>query len=276
MERNLIKSLFEKLTEIIESANESVWSFAAVILPYIAPITTTALTTVSLSKRLQLDFRISVLFASVLELVGVLVTSFFVHALLGYIKSRNPKVIGMLWFLGGINLAYILSLLSINALLSYLNGENWGNTLIISILCLIPLMSSALYGYYKLIVENKYEKIGEKELAEKIRQEKREDRLKTKALKNGINIFENPSPASTNATAVLAVDTPQVKIKHASDYKDKVWELLEEQWNTNKIVLSPKEITERINKKYRANLVHSKSKGFWTRTTAEWKRSRGL
>ena len=222
MSNNVIKNLFDKLTEIIESANESVWTFAAVILPYISPITTAVLTTASLKARLELDDRLAWLFAGVLELVGVLATSFFVHAFLGYIKSRNPKVKGMLWFLGLLNLSYVLALLSINALLSYLNNEDLGNTFVISI-CVLFLSWEVLF----MGITNWLWKTSMRDRKRrncKIRLDRKSVRtdLKSKALKAGINVF-----ALDTVTPDAPTTQAEIKIKHASDYKEHAFEMLD-------------------------------------------------
>jgi hypothetical protein len=61
----------------------------------------------------------------------------------------------------------------------------------------------------------------------------------------------------------------QRKEKHASDYKDRIPQLLNEEWEKNHRVLSPKEITAKL------KLDHDRNKGFVSTETTKWKASKG-
>lgn len=55
------------------------------------------------------------------------------------------------------------------------------------------------------------------------------------------------------------------KEKHASDFKDRIPQMLNEEWEKNKRVLTPKEITAKL------KLDHGKNKGYVSTITSQWK-----
>lgn len=99
----------------------------------------------------------------------------------------------------------------------------------------------------------------QREEDEKLRQEKREDKFKEKALKNGYNPFGN--------TAKVA---KQKKGKSASYFKDKMLVYLDDIWASEHRVAKGIEIAEKFNLDY-----HS-SKGFISGLRMNWKRKNGI
>ncbi len=264
----MIGDIFQALADLIDNASNPIYNLIAVTIPFFAPIVIANIVASALVRGQIVDATEAKYLAFVLEGIGIVGLAGLVLAIDAWIKSKNPKTEAMIWLLSVIDVVYFLFLVSVVVLLDAGNPNVTGlQTFTRALICLVPLMASGVFGYHRMQNKDKIEKRDAKQEAYVMRQEEREDRLKSKAMKHGFNPF---SPTTT-----MNSDTPQVKVKHASDYKDSVLELLDEEFAKSGTVLTPATITERINKKHRVNLEHSKVKGFWTRTTQEWRVSRG-
>lgn len=274
---NFLARLFTDAREIVESAETPFSKLAIFILPVLSPLVPAFMTGLHMYKLLgdlftftyatQVSGGMAITIALVLEMLGYVGAITFIKSLFTWIKKKEDAYI-MPFALNG--LAYIFYLVAM-WMINFQLGKYFGTPEIINNIFGLLSFITVPTG---LLAANHLNEASEKEDEEKIRQEKREDKLKAKALKAGVNIFQPQTPAT-----VLQADIPQVKeakTKHGSDYKDKVWALLDEEWNAKKVVLSPSQITERLNKKYRTELVNGNVKGFWSRTTKDWRVSRGI
>lgn len=155
-----------------------------------------------------------------------------------------------------IYVVYLAVVLTVGVVFGWANREEWWKIVAVGLLSLLSFPSGALASINNVIgtKEEKLEVLRQEQIAleERIRQEKREDKLKAKALKQGINIFNQPS-------LQLNQDVPQVREhreKHASDYRQKAIAFILDYQNKNGKSPAPKQLTERF------NLEHSRNKGY--------------
>jgi hypothetical protein len=75
-------------------------------------------------------------------------------------------------------------------------------------------------------------------------------------------------------TGVSPLPEPQSgtmrKEKHASDYRDKIIQMLDDEFSKSGGILTPKQITTRL------KLHHGNNKGFVSTLTKEWKSGKGV
>ena len=272
--QNFLAKIFEWLTELFEGSSKPMFTFISVAVPLLSPYVMAKMTSISLVKYGYMDASLATIVVLVLEGIGIVGLSALVIALVSWIKSKNPKTRSLIWLLGTIDVLYFLTIVSINVVLDASNGAGLVRITINTLLCLLPVLSGGIFGHYRITLEDKEEKIDMKQIEEKRHQEKmdleerkRKDKidfkLKSKGLEAGINIFQSQTVLSqVEETPTL---TPVFeKIKYASDYKDKVLQMLEETWNSEHRIIPPSELTERVNKRYKTNFINSNVKGFWS------------
>lgn len=284
--QNFLAKIFEWLTDLFEGSSKPMFTFISVAVPLLSPYVMAKMTSISLVKYGYMDASLATIVVLVLEGIGIVGLSALVIALVSWIKSKNPKTRSLIWLLGTIDVLYFLTIVSINVVLDASNGAGLVRITINTLLCLLPVLSGGIFGHYRITLEDKEEKLDIKQIEEKRHQEKielderkRKDKmeykLKAKGLDAGINVFQSQTVLSQVEESITSTPVFE-KIKYASDYKDKVLQMLEETWNSEHRIIPPSELTERVNKRYKTNFVNSNVKGFWSKTTSDWKAQKGI
>jgi len=264
----MIGDFFQAIADLIDSASTPVYNLIAVTIPFVAPIVIANIVSAALVRGGIVDATEAKYLAFVLEGIGIVGLAGLVLSINAWIKSKNPKTESMIWLLGVIDAVYFIFLVAVVVLLDASNPNVTGlQTFVRALICLVPLMADGIFGYHRLLNQDKIEKRDEKQEAYIKRQEAREDKLKGKAIKAGFNPF---------ATTVNQQVVDGAKEKVAGDYKAQAIEYLDELWGAEKRIATPRELTTYINKKYRVSLDHNKCKGTWSNFTKLWKASRGL
>ena len=101
------------------------------------------------------------------------------------VTSANEKIENYVNFLWGAAIAYEILLVSLNVILAIQEGAGVVYALTLLLVCLLPALSAVMYGLHKRETNAQLatEQTAAQALAEKIRQEKREDRKAAQALK---------------------------------------------------------------------------------------------
>jgi len=217
MQNNFLAKAFDWLGEAFEKFNPSAFRFLAATLPYLTPLPVAWLTSRSAEEFLNFTPMIAFFFVVSLEGMGLWFTSLFVDSIVDWIKSRNWKTGVIVLILGFAVAVYIFLLVNLNVTLESTKGDvNPVYSRIVTLLCFLPLISGIGNGYYKVQLKNTtisdealtYERNKE----ERVRKEKADERLKAKALKAGINIFNQPE-------RVYQSTIPQVTETVKSDWR---------------------------------------------------------
>jgi hypothetical protein len=182
---------FNRWRNTIEAAETPFSKLAIFILPILAPIVPASFTGLHIYKMLieifsfntVLSVVLSLIVAVVLELLGYVGAISFIQSVYDWLHSDGkenylvPVVINFSAYV-----FYLIIMFLVNVLLDqYFQTPSIVNK-IIGILSFITVPTGLLAANH--LNQKSYE-----EHKEKVRQEKREDRLKGKALDNGINIF---------------------------------------------------------------------------------------
>jgi hypothetical protein len=119
-----------------------------------------------------------------LEGLGLLVWVRLVDAI---IASDNKEITNSLTFLWATAIAYEALLIGINVVLTWQDGGGI-YTLTLLLICLLPALSAAMYGLHRkeTAAQLERERIEAKVDAERIRQERRQDRKDAAQLRTGL------------------------------------------------------------------------------------------
>lgn len=257
-----IARFFQGAADLIDRAGEPIFSFIAVIVPFIAPFTIAQITATALVVGGILNQGQANQLAFVLEGIGVVGLSGLVIAIDKWIRSKNPKMDSMIYLLGFIDIIYFLFLVFVNVMLDKQNPNITLTQLAIkTLICLVPLMAGGIYGYYRILHKDKIAKADADKLNETIRQERRADKQQIRLAKAGVNMFQQ-----TTAPAVAPV---REHTREAGDFRDYVMELLDQ--TNGQMPLT--EITATVNKNKRVQFVHANVKGTWYKYQQTWLRN---
>lgn len=181
-----------RIDTFFEQFNISAYKVLASVLPYGTPLPVAWLTMRSAESFLGFAGWISFIFVFCLEGLGLWFTSLFVDSIIDVIRSRNIKTLGLVALFGAVVFVYVYILVNLNVTLKSSSADyNPALAQVITLLCYLPLLSGVGNAYYKWQLEQRAkseiqaEKQEEKEY--KIRQEKREDKIKSKMIERGMN-----------------------------------------------------------------------------------------
>ena len=257
---NWLANIFEWNRQVIEAAETPFAKLAIFILPILSPVVPAFMTGLHVFKLMHVIFdfgektyQVSISMAFVvgvvLELIGYVGAISFVRDVYEFVKTRTleylvPAVINGLAY--GF---YLLAMYLINFQLGqYFQTPDIVNN-IVGLLSFITVPTG-------LLAANHLSKKERDEIGEKRHQEALDFKLKQKALNKGINIFQTGQPAA---------ETPRrVSEKHASDFKEKIPQMLQEQYSKDGRVLELTEITAKL------KLDHGKNKGFVSTERKKW------
>lgn len=264
---NWLANLFNSLGEVFEKFNPAAFRFLAAFLPYLTPVPVAWVSQANATKFLNLPPQVSFVFVFALEGIGLWFTALFVDSVVSAIRSKNWKSwITVVMFAVAVSV-YVVILVNINVIIEQSSGQdNPAYSRVITLLCFLPLITGIGNGYYKLILESKTNI----ELAQQKQSEWEQEQWKTKETnkqqvrlaKAGIN------PLAPIVNYNKEIDIVSEKKHQASDYKDFVFELFIQYGD-----LPLTEITARVNKAKRVQLVHDEVKGTWFKYKTQWKRS---
>lgn len=258
---NWLANIFEWNRQVIEAAETPFAKLAIFILPILSPVVPAFMTGLHVYKLMHVIFdfgeytfaismSMAFIVSIVLELIGYVGAISFVRDVYDYVKTRTleyliPAVINMLVYSFYLVIMYLINF----QLGKYFETPDIVNK-IVGLLSFITVPTG-------LLAANHLNKKERDEVGERRYQEKREDKLKEKAIKKGINIFQTGQAAAT--------ETPRrVSEKHASDFKERIPQMLQEQYSKDGRVLELTEITAKL------KLDHGKNKGFVSTERKKW------
>ncbi len=237
---NFLGKLFEFISSVINGAEKSFLDLLSALVPYFVPVIPAYLT--FYHTRDQMDFPVQVAWTSafVVEVLGMTSISTAIRFYRNnqrYTTEQNKAPFKLAIFT---YVFYLAVVLTVNVLLEVEAAKR--QPVIIAAIALFSLLS--VPSGVLISIRSQYSEM----------LEDREQRRRP---------MSQPEP-------VYPAETPTVRLKHASDYKDKILAMLEAEYNRTQKVLSPKDITTRF------KLEHSKNKGFVSTLTSDWKRSRNI
>jgi len=171
-----IVTLFDGLRRTMIHANPSVFSFLATLLPLALPLPVAFMTSSSAQKFFEWKPWAANTLGFGLEGLGLLAWVFAVEA---YLSGRG------LWLFGSVAIAYELTLIFLNVALAASEGVSGSYVIVLLLICFLPALSAIMYGNMRLTAEAELQRQDEerKTEAERLRQERREDRRQAQEMK---------------------------------------------------------------------------------------------
>jgi hypothetical protein len=264
---NWLANLFNSLGEVFEKFNPAAFRFLAAFLPYLTPVPVAWVSQANATKFLNLPPEVSFIFVFGLEGIGLWFTALFVDSVVAAIRSKNIKAWITVFMFAVIVSVYVAILVNINVIIEQSSGQNDpAYSRVITMLCFLPLITGIGNGYYKLNLESKTNiEIAQQKQADWEQEQwktKENNKQQVRLAKAGIN------PLAPVVQYHQETDMVSEKKHQASDYKDYVFELFAQYGD-----LPLSEITEKVNKAKRVQLVHNDVKGTWFKYKTQWKRS---
>lgn len=229
---NILDKFFRFISSVLNGAEKSLLDFLSVFVPYCVPIIPASLTYNHTINQMDFSPFIAWTAAFVVEVLGltsVATAVRFYRYNLRYTKEANkaPFKLAVLVYI-----FYITIVLLVNVVLEIVAGQRSGWVILsIALFSLLSFPSSVLVSIRYQFSE----------------------------------MLEERQPKNKMEGFTPEISARSKKEKHASDFKDRIPQMLNEEWEKNKRVLTPKEITSRL------KLDHNKNKGFISTETSKWK-----
>jgi len=215
MQTSKLAQFFIRQREIIEEAELPFAKLAIFILPILAPLVPAVMTGLHMFKLLSEIFvfsgseyvviGLSIVVGLVLELLGYVGAISFIRAVFDLVRKGKDEYLLPAGLTGLAYLFYLVAMFMINVKLGEYFGEQKIVTQIVGMLSFVTVPTGLLAATHLSSKENKEED-------RSMYLEKKDERLKKTALKNGINIF--------------ALDTPQAQPNRASNQGHADWRTL--------------------------------------------------
>lgn len=263
---NWLANIFDWNRQVIEAAETPFAKLAIFVLPILSPLVPAFMTGLHVFKLMhvifdfgentyQVSMSMAVVVGVVLELIGYVGAISFVRDVYEFVKTRTLEYLVPAVINGFAYAFYLVTMYLINFRLgSYFQTPEIVNQ-IVGLLSFITVPTG-------LLAANHLSKKERDEVLEKRHQEKREDKLKVNAMKNGLNPFQ---------TGQSAPETPRkTSERHASDYKDRIPVMLQEEYSKNGRVMELTEITAKL------KLDHGRNKGFVSTERSKWMQKNGI
>jgi hypothetical protein len=265
MQSNKLAEFFNKQREIIEAAETPFAKLAIFILPVLAPSVPATLTGLHIYKLLLEIFTFSfadalskilaVIVSIVLELLGYVGAISFIQSVFRWIRYRKDEYLLPSALNGIAYIFYLVSMFLINVQLGRYFGTPDIMNNIVGLLSFVTVPTS-------LLAANHLSQKEEREETEKESEAARNERITKYKIKHGINpdtVFQQNVPQAT----------PAETAHKASDYRDFVFELLDQSNGTIPLTA----ITDTVNKQKRVRFTHADVKGTWYKYQQAWLRS---
>lgn len=238
---NVLGIFFQFIADLVNGAEKSFLDFLSALVPYCVPVIPAYLTFYHVQREMEFPVWVAVTAAFVVETLGMASVStairFWYHNQ-KYSKSDNKApfklAIGVYGF-------YIVIVIMVNVILEAVSGERSPSVILtIALFTLLSVPSGvliAIRAQYADVLEsinNRYKKQ---------------------------NSGQAPQPQPQSGT---------LREKHASDYRDKILEMLDAEFGKSGQVLTPKQITSRL------KLHHANNKGFVSGLTKVWKNGKNI
>lgn len=237
--KNILAWLFGFLGDLISGAEKSFLDFLGALVPYCVPVIPAYLTYFHVQNEMGFPNWVAWTAAFVVETLGMASVStairFWYHNV-KYKKDENKAPFGLAI---AVYMFYIVVVVTVNVILEIVTGTRTGWIIVaIALFTLLSVPSGVL-----IAIRAQYSEV-----------------LEDIAKKYHRPMVSGPMPQQSGT----------YREKHASDYRDRILSMLEDEYGKSGQVLTPKQITSRL------KLDHSKNKGFVSTITTNWKNGKGI
>lgn len=237
---NFLARLFGAISNTINGMEKSFLDLLSAIVPYFVPIIPAYLT--YYHTRDQMDFPNNVAYtaAFVVEVLGITSVSTAIRFYRHNLRYKDVKNRAPFWLAVATYAFYLAIVLLVNVILEIVAGKRDGWVILsIGLFSLLSVPSGVLISIRTQFAEMLEERTN--------------------------RYAPQPAPVYNAETR-----TPTLRTKHASDYREKIISILEQEYKKTGNVPPPKEITSSL------KLDHSKNKGFVSTLRKQWMEEKGI
>ena len=182
--RTLVE-LFDGAKKAIDHSNLSLFALVATALPFVLPLPVAFMSSHSAQKFFGWEPWAANVLGFGLEGLGLLAWVRLVDSILDVVRSTNRRLTVIVVVYGLVALVYEILLIFLNTVLAYRDGADQDYIVVLTCICLLPALSATIYGAHRQATERQLEreKQESRDLAEKIRQEHRQDRKEAMELR---------------------------------------------------------------------------------------------
>ena len=250
MKHNILGNIFDYISQVLNGAERAFLDLLSIAVPYFVPIIPAYLTYFHTMNIMGFPSWVAMTASFVVEVLGITSVStairFFRHNQ-KYKKSieRNAANSAPFMLAVFVYVFYIVIVLVVNVLLEQIAGTRSGAVILaIALFSLLSFPSGVLIS-----IRTQYT-------------EMLEEKQQARAVGSRMQ--------SANFEPVPMGFQPAARVKHASDYREKIIMMLDAEHVASGRVLSPKEITSKL------KLEHANNKGFVSTLTKDWKQGKGI
>ena len=241
--RNLLGWFFGFIADLINGAEKSFLDFLSALVPYCVPVIPAYLTYVHVQREMEFDVWIAWTAAVVVETLGMASVSTAIRFWYHNQRYKNSSNQAPFRLAIGVYIFYLVVVILVNVILEIVAGQRGGWIILaIALFTMLSVPSGVL-----IAIRAQYS-----EVLGAI--EKR---------------YSHGKPATNQSLPEPQGGTLR-KEKHASDYADRIAQMLETEYSRSGQVLTPKQITTRL------GLDHTRNKGFVSTLTSRWKAGKGI
>ena len=150
MNAKFLANIMDWFSDVFEHMSPALFRMLSTILPYLTPLPVAYITAHSATSFLGLEPWVSGILVFTLEGIGVWVTSELVDSFVDAIRSKNVRAWGVVIFLFVVVAAYVALLITLNVIL---DNAGAARSIVLTIICFLPLISGSLNGYRKTKLE---------------------------------------------------------------------------------------------------------------------------
>lgn len=232
--------IFEWLAKLLNGMERGIIDFISAFVPYAVPIIPAYLTFYHTQDMMGFPVWVAWTAAFVVEALGLASVATVVRFYLHNKRYKSEQNKAPFWIAFGVYVCYIVIVIVTNVILEIVADTRGG-----WIITAIGLFSLLSFPSGLLIsIRTQYSEM--------------------------LEIKAESKAQAQQAKAQPKQEHRESKPKPASAYKDKMREMLEEEYTKTARVLSPKEITAAL------KLNHNNSKGFVSTTTSAWMNEKGI
>ncbi len=239
--RNWLGNIFGFIADLVNGAEKSFLDLLSALVPYAVPVIPAYLTYFHTVEQMGFPDWVAMTAAFVVEVLGITAVSTAIRFYRHNKRYKDDKNKAPFWLAVGVYIFYIVVVLIVNVILEVVAKQRSGPVIwAIGFFSMLSVPSGVLIS-----IRTQYS-----EMLEDINQ---------KYHRNGQVPTNTPLPQPGT-----------YKEKHASDFKDRIVDMLNSEYSRSGQVLSPKQITSRL------KLNHNNNKGYVSSLTSTWRKDKDI
>lgn len=242
---NLLNAFFRSVSDTVNGAETAALDFFSVLVPYFVPIIPAYLTYRHTREQMGFDLWVAWTAAFVVEVLGTASVATAIRFYRWNQRYKDVKKKAPFWLAVIVYAVYIIITITVNVILEIVAGKNNGWVILaIALFSLLSFPSSVLVSI----------------------------RTQFHEMLDDLKPGKKSQDTGGDEVVTINQDTPapELKEKHASDYRGQIVKMFEKEYRKTGKILPLREISKRL------KLDHDKSKGSISAIRNQWMAENGI